>query len=169
MNTVPRSFLLLLIALTTGCTMLPYQAKQKPQLENPRPDIDEVILAPVHGSPHAGDLTAWENQFHHQLLDVSGIRKVDRAISENDSRLTPTPSTAVLWVTVLDFDAYYPTPSHPRDFLPIPDRSEKSAEQSARSRSDGDRATGHARCRKLSTAFSNFESPPMTRAMATTC
>jgi len=120
MNAALRWFLPILMGLTAGCTMLPYQAKQKPQLENPRPDIDEVILAPVQGSPHAGDLAAWENQFHHQLLDVSGIRKVDRAVSENDPRLTPSPTTAVLWVTVLDFDAYYPPQTTLEIFFQFP-------------------------------------------------
>jgi len=96
------------VVTTSGCSLLPYEAKPRPRLENPRVDLDEFVLVPVEAVPEAGEPEAWRRSIQGQLLDVVGIDRIRVPADPEDPSLSPARGRAFLALSVLHFDPYYP-------------------------------------------------------------
>jgi len=104
----PTLLLLLLLPSLVGCTLLPYEAVPRPRVENPRPDLAEIVLVGFDGRPANEDPLRWQRSIQEQLLDIDGIDRIEAPLSEESPLLDPAPGRAFLALTVLHFDPYYP-------------------------------------------------------------
>lgn len=96
------------LSLTSGCAFLPFDARPRPRISNPRPDLDELVLVGFTGVAAAGDKVQWERSVQGQLLDIDGIDRIQVALAADDPLRIPAPGRAFLGLTVLHFDPYYP-------------------------------------------------------------